>query len=76
MKVLKILHHPLFFILTVFLGIAIGYRTYEWRHFGQSEPIMLITAIVIMVISMFKDRLFDMVTLKNQIGRASCRERV
>ncbi|HJP91774.1 MAG TPA: hypothetical protein VJ875_07445 [Pyrinomonadaceae bacterium] len=65
MKVLKILYHPLFFILTLFLGIAIGYRTYEWRHFGQSEPIMLITAIVIMVISMFKDRLFDTATLKN-----------
>src|SRR5687767_9170736 len=65
MKTLKVLYHPLFFILTVFLGVSIGYRIYEWRAFGQSDPTMLVTAVIIMVISMFRDRLFDTTTLKN-----------
>src|ERR1041385_4534892 len=65
MKSLKTLYHPILLILSIFLGITIGYRTYEWRHFGHSDAIMLITAVTIMIISILKDRMFDSVTLKN-----------
>lgn len=65
MKRLRSFYHPLLFVLAIFLGLSIGYRTYEWRHFGQSDPMMLITAVTILVLSMLKDRLFDTVTIKN-----------
>lgn len=65
MKFLKTFYHPILLAMSVFLGLAIGYRTYEWRHFGNAAPIMLITAVTIMLVSMFKDRLFDTVTIKN-----------
>src|SRR6266404_4556727 len=58
-------YYPLLFTLAIFLGLSIGYRTYEWRHFGQSDPMMLITAVTILVLSMIQHRFFDTVTIKN-----------
>lgn len=57
--IIKKLHHPIYFVATLFLGITLGYRSYEWRHYGNSEVILLITALTIMIVSMLKDRLFE-----------------
>lgn len=65
MKKLSRFYQPLLFVLAIFLGVSIGYRTYEWRHFGQSDPMMLITAVTILVLSMIQGHLFDTVTIKN-----------
>lgn len=65
MKKLGIFYHPLLVVLAVFLGVTIGYRTYEWHHFGHSEPMMLITAVTILVLSIIKDWFFDRLTGKN-----------
>lgn len=59
MSVIKKLHHPIYFLFSLMLGIAIGYKTYEWWHLGNSEPTILLTAIVIMIISMLRDRQFE-----------------
>jgi hypothetical protein len=65
MKNLRRFYQPLLFVLAIFLGLSIGYRTYEWRHFGHSDLMMLITAVTILVLSMIQGHLFDTVTIKN-----------
>lgn len=59
MHFLKKLYHPLYFILTLVLGVAIGNRIAQWRQLAQSEPYYLLTAVVIMIIAGFKDRFFE-----------------
>ena len=64
MIAIKKLYYPVYFAFTLILGIAIGFKIYEWRHFGQSEPIMLITAVTIMILSILKDRFFDTTAIR------------
>lgn len=65
MRDLRTLYHPVVFILAVFLGLTIGYRTYAWRHFGHSDPMILITAVTILVLSVWKDWFIGGTTVKN-----------
>jgi hypothetical protein len=62
-------HHPIYFIATLLLGIAIGNKILFWRLQQQaldhSEIYMLGMTVLILIILVFRDRLFETNSIRN-----------
>ena len=70
MSIFKKIYHPLYFVLTLFLGGLIGHKIKTWVDIGpqdparpelllHSEPWMLVTSLLIMLLVILKDRWFE-----------------
>lgn len=62
-------YHAVYFILVLFLGMGVGYKVHDWRLFGDNgEALMAATAIAIMIISILRDRYFEITAIRTLDG--------